>query len=227
VILISEEQMVEISTLIIRGRVVSQRSILGPNRMGIVTLVTIEVAEEVVGRSAPRQIIVRHFGGQIGDQKIEMMGGPSFVNNTEVLIFVQSSPYLPDNEYLLIGLNQGKWLIHRPAPQTSHNQSVLPEPIITRSLRGMHLIQMKKESEGTLTPNYTTLNNYVKRLRQHWVGIQQRKQQNQLQLPKLSLPKATLPQILSPRKIEITPKDVSVRPKITQEPPKPTTVDKK
>lgn len=206
VIRLSEAQMVEMSTLIVRGKVASQRYIKGPNGMGVVTLVTIQVLEEVLGRKAPKQVIVRHFGGKIGKQVIKMIGGPSFANGNEVLVFLQVSKYLPKGEYLLVGLTQGKWIVQRgdkpagTAPsKTAPNQST--EPVVVRSLQGLKLYKSNgkpmqlhnhkghnhKGHNHQALSSRQTLSALVKRLRGHWQKIKK----NGGKKPVLLLPKVS------------------------------------
>lgn len=203
VIQLSEEQMVEMSTWIVRGKVAAQRSIWGPNNMGIVTLVTLVVEEEMVGRSAPKQITVRHFGGTIGTQTVKISGFPSFTTGTEVIVFVQSSPYLPKDEYLLIGLTQGKYEVYRPDDKESANSLQSKQPMITRSIEGLKLFKviapnqpMKPLEHNHQTATQTqSLQAFSLRLRNHWKAIQLRREQNILKLPKPILPKVILPQV--------------------------------
>ena len=215
VIQLSEAQMVEMSSLVVRGKVVSQRYVKGPNGMGVVTLVTIQVLEEVLGRPAPKQVIVRHFGGKIGQQEIKMIGGPKFTNGNEVLVFLQVSKYLPKGEYLLVGLTQGKWIIHRADPQAGSTgtngkqatQSV--EPVVVRSLQGLKMYNnngqpLKPHNHaGHAGHNHAvqadrhTLSVMVKRLRGHWSAIQKRGKNKVLKLPAAAAspkkPKVVLP----------------------------------
>lgn len=231
VIQLSEEQMVDMSTLIVRGKVLKQKSIWGPKNMGIVTLVTIQVLEEMVGRTAPKEVIVRHFGGQIGNQKVEIAGFPKFTNGNEVVVFLQSSKYLPKEEYLLIGLTQGKYLVKRPEANTKTTpnvSAVKPQPEVIRSIEGVKMF--KRTNTQGLQPvphkhgdkhghahehQKLTLKAFHTRLKQHWVKIQNRRKTNTIQLPKPALPKVKLPQV-KPKLIkkiqQVKPKQVPAKP---------------
>ncbi len=197
VIQLSEAQMIEMSSLIVRGKVVSQRYAKGPNGMGVVTLVTVQVLEEVLGRTAPKQVIIRHFGGKIGGRDIRMIGGPRFTTGNEVLVFLQSSKYLPKGEYLLIGLTQGKWIVQRAdtkagsAPSQAPAQSV--EPVVVRSLNGVQLFKHNGQplqahnhvgDNHAVKSNRQTLAAMTQRLRKSWSAIQLRRKNRVLMLPR-------------------------------------------
>lgn len=212
VIQLTEEQMVEMSTLIVRGKVAAQRSIWGPNNMGIVTLVTIVVEEEMVGRQAPKQVIVRHFGGTIGKDTVKIMGFPAFTVGSEVIVFVQSSPYLPKEEYLLIGLSQGKYEVSRPDDQAAATDLQSKQPLVVRSVEGLKLFKaapnqplQPMEHDHKASTQTQSLQAFSLRLRNHWKNIQSRREQNLLVLPKPTLPKVHIPQVPQVRVKPIEP----------------------
>ncbi len=200
VILLTEKQLVESSDLIVRGIVRSQRSIWGPNKIGIVTLAEIEVLEEVLGRSVPKKIYVRYFGGQIGEAKVFIPGGPKLTVGREVLLFLRSSKYLPENEYIIVGLTQGKWEIYRPPQVSKANKTVQPvrdfDPVVVRSLEGLTLFRMGKKLQKVDVPpvKRIKLRDFISRIRKHWAEIQKEKKIPTIKhLPKpnkIELPKA-------------------------------------
>lgn len=207
VLQLNEVQMVSMSTLIVRGKVVSQKVVPGPRGMGAVTLVTIQVAEEMVGRSKPKTIVVRHFGGQLNGRNIRMIGGVSFANNAEVVVFVQQSPYLPKGEYLLVGLNQGKWLVHRPAKNVSLPKAA-QEPVLVRSLAHVKMVQqpaLKNQGVPSL-PARLTLSSMRTRLQKHYKAIVAKRKAKVLVVPKVKLPKVQVkplkPQVIQPRLVK-------------------------
>ncbi|TNE51431.1 MAG: hypothetical protein EP343_04870 [Deltaproteobacteria bacterium] len=208
VLQLSQEQMVEMSNLIVRGKVLKQKSIWGPKKMGIVTLVTIQVLEEMVGRTAPKEVIVRHFGGQIGNEKVHIAGFPTFTNGNEVVVFLQSSKYLPKEEYLLIGLSQGKYVVQRPEANTDTKttpnvSTVKPEARVFRSIEGMKLfkrtgnqpLQAVPHKHGESHKTTLTLKAFKLSLKQNWTTIQNRRKSNTIKLPKPVLPKVKVPMV--------------------------------
>jgi hypothetical protein len=183
VLRLSEEQMVAKSSLIVRGKVVSQRAVAGPRGMGVVTLVTIQVQEELVGRQKPKTIVVRHFGGTLKGKTVAMIGGPSFKTGNEVVVFVQASKFLPKGEYLLVGLTQGKWQVVRPNTNASFPKGI-NQPMLVRNMGHLNMIQLKGTKFGTPTANKLTLSAMKLRLQTHYKTILARKAANILKLPK-------------------------------------------
>lgn len=119
VLKLNETQLVKKSDLIVRGTVESMKSIWVLNKSTIVTLVKIRVGEEVLKRKVGSHITVRIFGGQIGKYKVNLPGNVAFLKGNEVVVVVESSPYLPKGQYLMVGLTQGKWVVARPKSTTA------------------------------------------------------------------------------------------------------------
>ncbi|MEM1008917.1 MAG: hypothetical protein AAGJ35_07905 [Myxococcota bacterium] len=132
----SEQQIVVRSQLLVQGTVQSTKSIWGPKRRVIVTLVTLRVEEEVVGRKSRDTVTFRHLGGSIGAR--HSTHGPRFKVGEKVLVALQRSPHLPQNQYLLVSWMQGIWriipaqslhfsgppqVIPSPRPKLRHNRS--------------------------------------------------------------------------------------------------------
>lgn len=189
VLQLSEESMVQLSSLIVRGKVVGKKAIAGPRGMGVVTLVTIEVQEEMVGRTKPKRVVVRHFGGTLNGKNVKMIGGPSFTIGNEVVVFVQASKYLPTGEYLLVGLTQGKWIVHRPKVQASVPSSQVR---LVRDLHHVNMVKAQGYSNGTKTANVLTLDVMRNRLKTHYKKLVLLKKQNLLKLPQKVMPKVQL-----------------------------------
>lgn len=109
---LSENQLIEYSTLIVRGRVVKTQSKWNRSRLAIVTQVTVHVDEELMKRSTPTKLIVRHYGGTVGKQTMGLSSGPRFKVGEEVVLFLHTSKHIP-GEFLLTGWTQGVWKIDR------------------------------------------------------------------------------------------------------------------
>lgn len=121
-VLLTEKQMVEQSALILRGKVVKKQAVWTAQKTAIVTLVTLRGEEEALGRPFPREVVVGHYGGKIGEIERSLEGGPEFVVGEEVLVFLHPNPHLP-KEYLLTGWTQGKWTIQRPMASFSPKEA--------------------------------------------------------------------------------------------------------
>ncbi len=164
---LSEKEIVAKSTLIVQGRVTAKRYVWAPRKMGVVTLVTLSVQEEVVGRKAPKEVVIRHYGGQIGDVKVVMPNSPHFEVGQEVLAVLESSKYLPANEYLLVGWTQGQWHVLRPPT----NASFSAEPVVARSYHKLSAYPTPQAQIKDPTA-LTNLRVLKSRLRQHWQEFQ-------------------------------------------------------
>lgn len=192
VLQLDETQLVELSTFIVRGKVISQRAVPGPRGMGIVTLVTIEVSEELVGRQQPRRVVVRHFGGELNGRKIAMPGGPSFQTGNEVVVFVQQSRYLPKGEFLLVGLTQGKFQVMRPELYATFPKGQAPKPFLVRNLHHVKMFNHLGRRVEKLAPKALHLNAVRTRLRSIFSKIQLRRQNQKLKLPQFKHPRPTV-----------------------------------
>lgn len=182
VLKLTDEQIVEHSSIFVRATVVDQKAIWAPKKIGIVTLVKLKIEEEIFNRSTPTYVYVRHFGGTIGKVTMHMPSGPKFTNGEEVLVALQSSPYLPKNEYLLVGLTQGKWTIS-PADPQAQKQGFTSTRTILRASEAGHLklvggntnLKVAKASPKILSV-------LLGQLRTHWKTIQLKRQKQTLPL---------------------------------------------
>ncbi|MCB9642494.1 MAG: hypothetical protein H6728_05415, partial [Myxococcales bacterium] len=190
------------SSLIVQGQVKSKRYVWAPRKMGVVTLVTLTVNEEVVGRKAPKEIVIRHYGGQIGDVRVVMPLSPNFEVGQEVLVVVESSKYLPANEYLLVGWTQGQWHVLRPPT----NATFSAEPMVAK---GYNKISAYPKTQAQLKDlkALTSLRVLKSRLRLYWQEVKNTKA---IPLPNVKLQK---PQIKL-KTVSPLPKGVQQLPKI-------------
>lgn len=204
VMLLTDAQIVEQSALFVRGTVVSQKAIWAPRKLGIVTLVRIKVAEEILQRKAPAYITIRHFGGQIGNVKMQMPGNIRFNNGEEVLVALEANRYLPQGEYLVIGLTQGKWTIQpaNPDPQATPTVPSTSTRLVQRAKTTANLVKLPSTTNtGTSntgnapTTAPKTLSKLVNYMRGHWKRYQARLKA----LPKIQLKKRVAPQVIKPQ----------------------------
>ncbi len=199
---LSEKEVVAKSTLIVQGRVTAKRYVWAPRKMGVVTLVTLAVQEEVIGRKAPKEVVIRHYGGQIGDVRVVMPNSPHFEVGQEVIAVLEASQYLPANEYLLVGWTQGQWHILRPPTGASFSA----EAIVARSYHKLSAYPTPQAQIKDPTA-LTSLRVLKSRMRQHWQDFQQVKV---LPLPTLKI----LPPAIKLNTQRPLPKGVQQIPKI-------------
>jgi hypothetical protein len=94
------KQLARASTTVVIGEVLTQRAEVDSN--GISTYVTIIVNDTLKGRD--REVIdVRVPGGSFGDLEVIVPGTPKFINDTEVLLFLNGST--------IVGVDDGAMII--------------------------------------------------------------------------------------------------------------------
>ncbi|MCK6508656.1 hypothetical protein L6R29_01660 [Myxococcota bacterium] len=117
---LTEAQMLEQSSLIVRAKVLYQWSFWTKEQQAIVTQATLGVVSELLGRSAPKRVLVGHYGGTVGKDSMGLEGGPRFVVGEEVVLFLYPNPHIR-GEYLLTGWTQGIWKIATPPASFAQN----------------------------------------------------------------------------------------------------------
>jgi hypothetical protein len=102
-------EMVTLSAFVVHGRVVDVRSDTASDRRGIVTYVTIDVAEPLKG--APGETLTFLVpGGQVGRYERVVVGAPRFDRGDEVVLFLAArGPSIP----YVFGLSQGVYRVSR------------------------------------------------------------------------------------------------------------------
>lgn len=115
IVQMNQAQLVEKASLIVRGKVLHTHSVWNKSRLAIVTLVTLQVQQELLQRKTTPTVTIRHYGGTVGNVTMGLPSGPKFHAGQEVILFLSSSPHLPQ-EYLLTGWTQGVWLLSKGEP---------------------------------------------------------------------------------------------------------------
>lgn len=102
-------EMVASSTFVVHGSVVDVRSDTISDRRGIVTYVTVDVAQPLKG--APGESVTFLVpGGQIGRYERIVVGAPQFDRGDEVILFLAArGPSIP----YVFGLSQGVYRVSR------------------------------------------------------------------------------------------------------------------
>jgi hypothetical protein len=183
---LTEAQMVDKSNLIIEATVLDMQAKWSPGKLAIVTLITLRVNQELLGRTAPKHVVLRCYGGTIGNQTMGLPGAPTFQKQERVLVFLHSNPHIA-GEYLLTGWSQGKWSITLPtASYTSQEESSKHTTLWRAPLHGRVL----KQQNGTQIQlggpfsSQKTLYSMTQRLRHQWKQIQsKRAKQRQIVVP--------------------------------------------
>lgn len=102
-------QLVDQSTLIVRGEVVDVRSAwsAGPDRPLIVTTVVVAV-ERVLKGGVGRTITFELLGGTVGDSTLEVSGQPVFAISDRAVLFLRTgAPFVSP----VVGFGQGRFRI--------------------------------------------------------------------------------------------------------------------
>lgn len=93
---------------VIHGRVIDVNTFWSDSGRIIITEATIKVDDVLVG-NADSTVVVRTFGGQIGDIRAEAHGFPTFKMGENVLLFLQAEE--ADNSIRVLGYQEGQFRV--------------------------------------------------------------------------------------------------------------------
>jgi hypothetical protein len=106
----SETELLSSSQAVVQGKVLDVRSFWNDERTVIVTEARVLVDDLVAGQ-APSVVVVRTFGGQVGDQVIVAHGFPTFQAGEQVLLYLT-----PDGaDFRVTGYRLGQYRIRDTA----------------------------------------------------------------------------------------------------------------
>lgn len=109
-IAMSETELLADSQAVVQGKVLDVRSFWTDDRTAIVTEARVLVDELVAGE-APSVVVVKTFGGQVGDIAIEAHGFPTFQAGEQVLLYLS-----PDgDDFRVTGYRLGQFRIRDTA----------------------------------------------------------------------------------------------------------------
>ncbi len=108
VVKLADDGLVRLSSIIVEGRVTSVHSEWNADHTQIQTLVTIRVSDSIKGAAPGDLLVLRLLGGQVGDTVMELVGGPTFSVDENVIVFLEKdAPELMP----ITGLFQGKFTV--------------------------------------------------------------------------------------------------------------------
>lgn len=113
VVKLNDEDLVALSSMVIEGNVTSVHSAWNAKHTQINTLVVMKVSRCLKGQEREDASITLHLlGGQVGDDIMELVGGPTFATGEDVIVFVAAdgTTLMP-----ITGLFQGKFTISTDA----------------------------------------------------------------------------------------------------------------
>lgn len=103
IVMPSDDQLIEKSTVIVRGTVVRS----GPvDYQGGIWTETVLAVDESLKGNVSGEIVIREVGGQIGDRLSVVFGSPEYESGEDVLAFLHVSPR---GDYQTVDLFAGKF----------------------------------------------------------------------------------------------------------------------
>jgi hypothetical protein len=96
--------------LIVRARVVAQRSAYVPARGAIMTWTTLEPTEWIVGQPSPSALLVRQLGGHADGMIQSIPGDGHLAPGDDVIVFLERDPVEHQTVFLL-ALAQSVWFV--------------------------------------------------------------------------------------------------------------------
>ena len=104
-----QAELVAASDAVIQGEVLEVYSFWNREGNAVVTEARVSV-EEVVAGQAPAEVVVRTFGGEVGDYVLEAHGFPTFQEGQRLLLFLHQAP---DSTLRVTGYRLGEYRIAR------------------------------------------------------------------------------------------------------------------
>ena len=105
----SIQQLSDVSTLVVMGRVLSVSSQWDPAVSGLYTYATIEIDETWKGEVTDRRIVVKLLGGKVDDLELRVDGQAKLATTEHVLLWLEVRPR--DRTLYPAGMWQGVWRI--------------------------------------------------------------------------------------------------------------------
>ena len=109
-IAMDEGELLASSQAVVQGKVLDVRSFWTDDRTAIVTEARVLVDDLLAGE-APNVVVVKTFGGQVGDYAVEAHGFPAFQAGEQVLLFLAAD----GEDYRVTGYRLGQYRIRDTA----------------------------------------------------------------------------------------------------------------
>lgn len=107
----SLEQLAQVSSAVVRGRVIKQESNWNASRTQMLTFTTVAVLETMKG-NPPRELVIEQPGGQMGDPHLYVSGTVAFRPLTDYVLFLEPSK-AEASHYQVVGMAQGAYRIYQ------------------------------------------------------------------------------------------------------------------
>ena len=122
-------ELVAASKAVIQGEVLEVYSFWNPDGTAVLTEARVLV-EEVVAGQAPSEVVVRTFGGRVGDYVLEAHGFPTFEAGQRLLLFLHDAP---DGSLRVTGYRLGEYRIAR-----GERGELVARPTLEAGVRLLH-----------------------------------------------------------------------------------------
>jgi hypothetical protein len=122
-------ELVAASEAVVQGKVLEVYSFWNADGTAVLTEARVLV-EEVVAGKAGNEVVVRTFGGQVGDYRLEAHGFPVFRENDRVLLFLHTAP---DRSLRVTGYMLGDYRVSPGA-----RGELMARPTLEQGVRLLH-----------------------------------------------------------------------------------------
>jgi hypothetical protein len=147
----SQKDLVRASAAVVQGQVLKVSSVWEPTGRIVVTEALVRVEEKIYGE-APSVVVVRTFGGKVGDFVVEAHGFPKFQVNDRLLLYLEPEK---DGMTRVAGYQQGQYHVVRQGgvemaiPATEDDASVVTrDGRIAAKAQAIRLDALKESIRG-------------------------------------------------------------------------------
>ncbi len=134
------------SSLVVRASVADQRSLWNEDHSQIITLTRLRVTQYVRG-TGPTELIVRQFGGRVGDLVSEVPGDGALLQGQDVVLFLRAG----SGVVYLTALAQSVYLVvHSPGQPEMVRRTLHDLSFATQANGRMTIVAPASEPDETL-----------------------------------------------------------------------------
>jgi hypothetical protein len=109
---VTVEELTDGSSHVVDGKAVSSYAAWDAGHKAIYTYTSFEVSKLMKGQLRTRTVVVKQFGGRVGNTVSRRMGVREFAAGEEAVLFLYPSPNA-DGTMLITGLIQGRFSVQR------------------------------------------------------------------------------------------------------------------